>query len=107
MGPGALGMAFEALPASKTPQGVPGAMGGVPTCHLPPTTITLTRTASGTIGAINESVYSTPADSGGTFRISDCQYLYNIGTSALGPGTYQVEIKIQGSVVGSAMFGLR
>jgi len=82
-------------------------VGGVPTCNLPPATIALTRTAGGTIGSINESVYSTPADSGATFRISDCQYLYNIGSSALGPGTYQVGIKINGSVVGSATFGLR
>ena len=42
--------------------------GGVPTCNLPPATIALARTAGGTIGAINESVYSTPADSGATFR---------------------------------------
>jgi len=79
----------------------------VPTCQLPPATIALTRTAGETIGAINESVYSTPADSGTTFRISDCQYLYNIGASALGTGTYQVRIKIGGSVVGSAIFKLK
>jgi DNA-binding beta-propeller fold protein YncE len=79
---------------------------GVATCQLPPATITLTRTAGGTIGPSNESVYTTPADTGSSFRISGCQYLYNLGVSTLGIGTYQVEIKIEGSVVGTAQFGL-
>ncbi len=49
------------------------------------------------------------ADTGGNFRVdnADCQYIYNLGSSALGPGTYQVDILIKGAVVGTAAFGLR
>src|SRR5205814_4397081 len=36
--------------------------GGVATCALPPATIAVTRTAGGTTGQIDESVYSGSAD---------------------------------------------
>lgn len=81
--------------------------GGVATCALPPATIALTRTDGGTIGAIDEYVYSGSADTGSNFRIDSCQYVYNLSTGALGPGTYRVEISIGGSVVGSGTFGLK
>jgi hypothetical protein len=81
-------------------------LSGVPTCDLPPATIVVTRTAGGVIGPIDESVYSGPADTGSNFRISNCQYVYNVSASVLGPGTYQVDIVINGQVVGSATFGL-
>ena len=80
---------------------------GNPTCDLPPATIAVTRTAGGVIGEINESVYSSPADSGPNFRILECQYHYNLNSSALGVGTYRVDIKIDGQVVGSATFQLK
>jgi hypothetical protein len=80
---------------------------GVSTCALPPATIAVTRTAGGTIGAIDESVYSGSADTGSNFRIAGCQYLYNLSANALGVGTYRVDIKINGTVVGSASFGLK
>jgi hypothetical protein len=67
----------------------------------------VTRTAGGTTGAINESVYSGSADNSSNFRISSCQYVYNLGPSALGVGTYRVDIKINGIVVGSAAFQLK
>jgi hypothetical protein len=47
------------------------------------------------------------ADSGSNFRINGCQYAYNLNSGALGVGTYRVDIKINGSVVGSATFGLQ
>ena len=81
--------------------------GGNPTCALPPATIALTRTAGGTTGAIDESVYTGSADIGSNFRIDSCQYVYNLSASALGPGTYRVDIKINGEVVGSATFKLK
>src|SRR6266705_3277439 len=81
--------------------------GGVATCALPPATIALTRTAGGTIGAIDESVYTGPADTGSNFRIDNCQYIYNLSVSALGVGTYRVDINIDGQVVGSATFQLK
>ena len=81
--------------------------GGVATCALPPATIALTRTAGGTTGQIDESIYTGPADTGSNFRIDNCQYIYNLSVSALGVGTYRVDIKIDGQVVGSATFQLR
>ena len=80
---------------------------GVATCALPPATIAVTRTAGGTIGAIDELVYTGPADTGSNFRIDSCQYIYNLSASALGVGTYRVDIQINGTVVGSAIFQLK
>ena len=80
---------------------------GVATCALPPATIALTRTAGGTIGAIDELVYTGSADTGSNFRIDSCQYVYNLSASALGVGTYRVDIKINGQVVGSGIFQLK
>ena len=80
--------------------------GGVATCDLPPATIAVTRTAGGVVGEINESVYSGNADTGSNFRISSCQYAYNLNSRALGAGTYRVDILIDGQVVGSAVFAL-
>jgi hypothetical protein len=82
-------------------------LGGVATCNLPPATIAVTRTAGGVIGPIDESDYNGSADNGSNFRITNCQYMYNLSTGALGAGTYRVDIAINGQVVGSATFGLR
>lgn len=68
--------------------------------------IALTLTG-GTTGQIDESVYTGSADTGSNFRISNCQYIYNLSASALGVGTYTVDITINGQVVGSATFALR
>ena len=81
--------------------------GGVATCALPPATIALTRTSGGTTGEIDESIYTGPADTGSNFRIAGCRYMYNLSASALGVGTYRVDIKINGQVVGSAIFQLK
>jgi hypothetical protein len=80
---------------------------GASTCTLPAATIAVTRTAGGTLGSVNESVYSMSADRGSNFRINSCQYVYNLNSGALGAGTYRVDIKINGSVVGTSMFGLQ
>jgi N-acetylneuraminic acid mutarotase len=80
---------------------------GAATCTLPNATISLTRTAGGTIGSIDETVFVMAADSGPNFRISGCQYIYNLGSKSLGTGTYRVDISISGAVVGSAIFGLQ
>jgi hypothetical protein len=82
-------------------------LGGVATCDLPPATIAVTRTAGGATGQIDESVYSGAADSGSNFRIDSCQYVYNLRPSALGVGTYRVDILIDGQVVGSTTFQLK
>jgi len=83
------------------------AQGGVASCDLPPATIAVTRTAGGATGQIDESVYSGAADTGSNFRIDSCQYVYNLSASALGVGTYRVDILIDGQVVGSATFQLK
>ena len=79
---------------------------GVATCTLPPAAIAVTRTSGGTTGTIDEAVYVMAADNGSNFRIDGCQYAYNLSSSALGVGTYRVDIKINGQVVGSAVFQL-
>jgi probable HAF family extracellular repeat protein len=80
---------------------------GNATCTLPTATIAVTRTAGGVVGAINESTYSSAADSGSNFRIDSCQYIYNLAASALGAGTYRVDIKINNQSVGTASFQLK
>ncbi len=82
-------------------------LNGIATCDLPAATIALTRTAGTVPGAIEESVYTGPADAGSNFRIDTCQYVYNLSASALGVGTYRADIKINGTVVGNAIFQLR
>lgn len=83
-------------------------MNGSPTCDLSPATISLLRTSGGTPGMINESDYIMPADTGSYFRISDCQYVYNLKTNSLGSGTYQVNISSGGTCpLGTALFGLK
>ena len=82
-------------------------LNGVATCSLPPATIAVTRTAGGTIGPVDEDLYTGPTDNGSNFRIDSCQYVYNLAASALGVGTYRVDIIINNQVVGSGTFALR
>ena len=82
-------------------------LNGAPTCDLPAATIAMYRTGTGGNQSIDESVYTGPADTGSNFRIDSCQYVYNLSTSALGVGTYEVDILINGQVVGSTTFTLR
>jgi hypothetical protein len=60
---------------------------GSATCDLPSATLTLYRTSGGTPGIVNQSDYIMPADDGSSFRITGCQYLYNLGTGQLGVGS--------------------
>lgn len=82
---------------------------GVPTCKLPAATISLLRTAGTAPGPIPVSKYQLPSDSGSNFRVdtANCQYVYNLGTSSLGTGTYKVNITVGGTVIGSGTFGLK
>jgi hypothetical protein len=83
------------------------AQNGSAICALPAATIAVARTAGGTIGTVNESTYSSSADSGSNFRIDSCQYVYNLSSSALGAGSYRIDIRINGREVGSATFQLK
>ena len=82
-------------------------LSGVPTCDLPAATIAVYRTGTGGNQQIDEGVYSGPADTGSNFRIDSCQYVYNLSASALGVGTYRVDIMINDQVVGSGSFKLK
>ena len=53
-------------------------LGGVATCNLPLATISVTRTAGGVIGPIDESGDNGSADNGSTFRIASCQYMLQL-----------------------------
>lgn len=80
-----------------------------PTCDLPPATIAVPRTAGGKLGTVDESIYAIQANSGSNFRIDPtaCQYIYNLAASSLGPGTYLVQISINGIAIGHAVFALK
>ena len=80
---------------------------GIATCNLPPATLSLTRLLGGTPGSVDESTYAMAADSGSNFRISGCQYIYNLAASAVGPGQYKVGLMIGTQVVGIAYFELK
>jgi hypothetical protein len=80
---------------------------GVATCTLPPANIAVTRLTGTSPGTVDESLYEMAADSGTSFRISSCQYIYNLAARALGPGTYEVDIVIATQVVGSGFFALK
>src|SRR5207245_739819 len=54
-----------------------------------------------------QSVYVMAADNGSNFKIASCQYVYNLSASALGVGTYRADIKINGTVIGNAIFQLK
>ncbi len=79
---------------------------GVPTCTLPQANIAVTRLTGASPGTVDESLYEMAADSGTSFRISSCQYIYNLAAKALGAGTYEVDIVIGPQVVGSGFFAL-
>lgn len=79
---------------------------GVPTCDLPPATITVTRVGASTSQTVDESTYSSAADTGSSFRIGSCQYVYNLAAHNVGPGSYRIGIVIDGQQVGGASFAL-
>jgi hypothetical protein len=77
---------------------------GAATCDLPAATIRVSRVSGGLTSAVDESVFTGAADAGTSFRVSDCQYVYNLAASGLGMGRYRVDILIGDVVVGSADF---
>ena len=80
---------------------------GVATCNLPSATLALTRLTVGAVGTVSEGLYMMAADSGSNFRVSGCQYIYNLAASALGVGQYKAQILIGTEVVGIAYFELK
>jgi len=80
---------------------------GVSTCNLPAATLLLSQLVGGTPGTVDEGLYSMSADSGSNFRISGCQYVYNLAASSVGVGQYKVGLIIGTEVVGIAYFELK
>jgi hypothetical protein len=80
---------------------------GTSTCTLPQAIMAVTRTGGAVTGAVNESTCGGSADSGSSFRIDSCQYIYNLNSGALGAGMYRIDIKINNQTVGNAVFELR
>jgi hypothetical protein len=80
---------------------------GTPTCDLPPASLTVARIGESSSEPIDESLYSGTADGGSSFRVTDCQYQYNLGSKNLGPGTYLVGIVVDGQQRGTAVFTLK
>jgi hypothetical protein len=73
-----------------------------PTCNLPDAFIDVTRVSPTPDGAINETtVYPQSAtNTDDQFRVVDCKYQYVLSIQSLsGPGTYDVEIVIEGNAV--------
>ena len=61
----------------------------------------------GALGAIDESTYVANADRDSNFRITGCQYAYNLAASSLGVVMYRVDISINGIMIGHAVFALK
>jgi hypothetical protein len=80
---------------------------GSATCSLPRASIALTRVSGSSPGVIDENVYEMSSDNGSYYRISNCQYVYNLSAKSLGTGTYRADILIGSQVVGSGTFGLK
>jgi len=70
---------------------------GVPTCNLPPATITVARVT----GSTSQTLITSDVE------IADCQYRYSLGAKDLGPGSYTIGIVVDGHQVGTATFTLR
>ena len=77
---------------------------GAATCDLPAATIRVSRVSGGVTSPVDEGMFTGAADAGTSFRVSDCQYVYNLAVSGLGAGRYRVEILIDDVAVGSASF---
>ena len=69
-----------------------------PTCDLPAATIEVGKGDPVVDGDVNEEpVQASLADDGNAFRVVDCKYQYILSIPSLtGPGTYEVQIWIDG-----------
>jgi len=82
---------------------------GVQTCALPEATITVTKASQRTLALVRESGHTADGVSRPDCQIEPiaCRYKYLLPASQLGPGTYRVDLSIQGIMVGHAVFTLR
>lgn len=80
---------------------------GVSTCTLPPATIRVSQLSDNVSSLIDEADYLHASDSGSSFRISGCQYHYNVNAEAFGQGKYAVELLIHGASEGVGVLELK
>ncbi len=71
--------------------------GTTPTCPSAPATIQVTMVSGPSPAIVNSDLIDTPADSGSSFRIVDCKYMYNLSAKGLLKGTYKVDAIVNGS----------
>lgn len=82
--------------------------GSTPTCDLPAANIQVSRTSGTPGGVIDEITSIQPNDTGTSFRIVDCKYMYNLAAKSLGVGVYKVEVLINNQpAAGFGKFDLR
>jgi hypothetical protein len=81
--------------------------GGPQTCTLPTASIAITRLSGSSPGTVDESIYTSSSDNGSYFRVSSCQYVYNLASKSLGAGSYRVDILMGNTVIGNGYFGLK
>jgi hypothetical protein len=65
--------------------------------------LTVTKHDSSTESDVDATTLVTPADTGNQFRFSGGQYIYNMGTKGLLPGTYSCQITLKdsgGNIIG-------
>jgi hypothetical protein len=67
----------------------------------------LTQVSNTVTGTEIEASSTSAADSGNTFRYSDGQYIFNLNTSGLSPGTWQLRIDLLDGVVRTVLVSLR
>ncbi len=58
--------------------------GGSVTCSLPPAQIAVSRISDSGAVVFDEAVYTSPSDTGSSFRREDCTYHYNLAAAAWG-----------------------
>jgi hypothetical protein len=66
-----------------------------------------TKVSDGVLGNEVEAVSTSNADSGNLFRYSDGQYIFNLGTSGLTKGTWQLRIDLGDGVEHTVLISLR
>jgi len=73
------------------------------TCNLLPATLAITRASGGKLRSVDENEYGR----GSSFKITGCQYHYNLVAKELGAGVYRADISINGIMVGHAVFAVK
>jgi hypothetical protein len=69
----------------------------------------LAKVSDSVVGEYQEAVSTAAADTGNIFRYDESagQYIYNLGTRDLSPGTYRLKVEIDGVVMKDVLISLR